>query len=117
MKKKLIFSLTAVIIIGMILILTAPKIERLEIEQQSLSLAVGESVQLNCLGYFADGEPAGAQELNKLNLLWESRSEDLAIEVDENGLLTAIKPGMGNVQVKSADGKLNSRAITIKVYE
>ena len=117
MKKRLIISLAAVIIIGVILILTAPQVEKLEIEQQSISLVVGESIQLNCKGYLKDGQPASTKEMNKIDLLWESRSEDLAFTVDENGLLTALKPGSGNVWVESADGKLNSRAITVIVEE
>ena len=116
-KKRIVLSLMAVIIIGLILILMAPKVESLEIEQQSINLTVGESIQLNCKGYLKDGQPASAKEMNNLDLLWESKSDDLAFTVDGNGLLTAIKPGMGNVWVKSDDGKLNSRAITVIVKE
>ena len=117
MKKRLIISLAAVIIIGVILILTAPQVEKLEIEQQSISLTVGESIQLSAQGYFKDGQEAAKKDLAKLDLLWESNSRDLAFTVDENGLLTALKPGSGNVWVESADGKLNSRAITVIVEE
>ena len=117
MKKRLIISLAAVIIIGVILILTAPQVEKLEIEQQRISLTVGESIHLSAQGYFKDGQEAAEKDLAKLDLLWESNSRDLAFTVDENGLLTALKPGSGNVWVESADGKLNSRAITVIVEE
>ena len=92
-------------------------VERIEIFPDSLSIVPGVSVQLTVEGYNEDGEQATEEQMENLVLCWEYRSDDNSFTVDEDGNLTAISEGIGNVMVKSKDGKLNSRAITVFVKE
>ena len=87
----------------------------LEILPDSFSLAPGDSMQLYAGGDTKDGDSATEQELEALDLLWRFHSEDNAFTVSEDGVLTAISPGTGNISVQSGDGKLTSRAITVYV--
>ncbi len=87
-------------------------VARIEIFPDSLSIVPGVSVQLTVEGYTEDGEQATEEQMV---LCWEYRSDDNSFTVDENGYLTAISEGDGNVMVKSEDGNLNSRPITVFV--
>lgn len=92
-------------------------VARIELFPDSLSIVPGVSVQLTVKGYTEDGEQATEEQMENLVLCWEYRSDDNSFTVDEDGNLTAISEGIGNVMVKSEDGKLNSRAITVFVKE
>lgn len=93
------------------------QVETIEIFPTSMSLVPEMRVGLSVRGYTEDGQPAEQEKIDKLELVWEYRSEDNAFTVDENGCLNAVKAGTGNVWVGTADGKLNARAITVEVKE
>ena len=92
-------------------------VSRIEIFPDSLSIEPGVSVRLTVKGYTEDGKQATEGQMERIALYWEYRSDGNSFTVDEDGNLTAISEGVGNVMVKSKDGKLNSRAITVFVKE
>jgi len=92
-----------------------PTVTEVKIVPDSISIAPGECLQLSVEGYTKNGRQAGEDQMKKLNLCWEYRTNDNAFTVDEDGCLTGLSAGGGNVWVKSEDGKLNSRAITVSV--
>ncbi len=95
---------------------TSP-VTRLEILPISLYIEPGAGTQLEVVGYTEDGEQATEEQMEKLTLCWNYRSNSNAFAVDEKGYLTAFSEGIGNVEVKTEDGALNSRAITVFVRE
>lgn len=92
-------------------------VTRIEISPDSLSLVPGAYVQLVVVGYAEDGERGTNEQMDDLALCWEYRSDNNSFTVDQAGYLTALSEGVGNVWVKSADGELNSRAITVFVKD
>lgn len=111
-------------IIGILLIFTCllslagcgnSSVAELEIVPLSGSITPGERLQLTVEGYTKDRIRATEEQMKKLALCWEYRTKDKAFTVDEDGCLTGLSAGSGNVWVKSEDGKLNSRAITVLV--
>ena len=92
-----------------------PAVTEIKIVPDSTSIAPGESLQLTVEGYTEDGRQAAEDKMKELVLCWEYRADDNSFTVDEGGCLTALSAGSGNVWVKSEDGKLNSRAITVLV--
>lgn len=116
-KKKIALFTAVVIILSLILfpLLTASEAKYLVIDQQSVELTPGESLQLTVQSYDANDELLSAEQTAKLQVVWQGKCDDRAFSVNEQGLLTAHRAGVGNVWVKSADGKLNSRAITVYV--
>lgn len=120
MKRKKIFISCAVLVIlalagiGFLRTYVYP-VERLEISPRSITMAPGESIQLTLKGYDKNGTPVSEEKMAKLSPQWECHMEVLA--VNENGLLTAISDGVGNVWawVETPDGKLGARAITVEV--
>lgn len=92
-------------------------VTRIEIFPDSLSIVPGVCVQLTVVGYTEDGEQATEEQMENLVLCWEYGADDNSFTVDEDGSLTAIAEGAGNVMVKSEDGELTSRAIMVFVKE
>ena len=92
-----------------------PAVTEIKIVPDSTSIAPGESLQLTVEGYTEDGGQATEEQIEKLALCWEYRTDDNSFTVDEDGCLTGLSEGSGNVWVESEDGKLNSRAITVLV--
>lgn len=82
------------------------KVERIEIRQDSISLNLGKTLQLNAYVY-----PENAS--NK-NLRWSSSDEQVAT-VDGNGKVTAIGAGQATITVKSLDGSGVSASCVITV--
>lgn len=114
---KLFCILAAIALLGVLLFLQlqpAP-ITQLTISPASIDMVLGVSVQLHVRGTTEDGKDATFEQLEDLNLVWSCRSEDNAFTVSEDGVLTAERTGIGNVQVSTADGKLHSRPITVFV--
>lgn len=116
MKKRLIGILMLICILipsGC----AAKPISRLEIFPASMSLVPGVSIQLVAEGYTEDEKPAAKEDLAALILCWEYQCDDGSFTVDENGRLSALSPGTGNVWVKTEDGSLHSRPTTVFVKE
>ena len=115
--KKRILILTAVFLLGCVFGImksTSDPIARLVVTPESLHLSPGESVLLAVQGYTESGAEASEKQMERLNLIWYGRSEKGAFVVDENGNLTAICEGIGNVSVGTKRG-MNSRPITVYV--
>lgn len=91
------------------------RIVRLEISPTSLELAPGESIQLTAAGYTKDNNAVSEERMKRIDLTWGFRSYTHAFSVDENGLLTAHSPGIGNAWCNGKPGRINSRAITVSV--
>lgn len=90
-------------------------VARIEICPDSLSIVPGTRVQLTVVGYTETGKQATKEQMENLIFCWEYRCDNNSFTVDDDGYLTAVSQGVGNVFVKSKDGKLNSRAITVFV--
>ena len=91
--------------------------DSIEIFPTSISVVPGVGLGLSVRGYTEDGRPVEQKQIDELELVWEYRSEDNAFTVDENGYLKAIKEGIGNVWVRTTDGRLDARPITVQVKE
>lgn len=92
-------------------------ITELHITRESITLAPGQSIQLTVEACTADGTPATAEQLEKYGLSWQYKADNNAFTVNENGLLTALTHGIGNVwtTIRGKDGEISSRAITVTV--
>lgn len=90
-------------------------VETVEIVPASVSLPLGVEIGLQVRGYTADGRLVRAERLEKLDLLWSYRADDDAFTVSEDGVVTPLAPGTGNVWVESGDGRLSSRPVTVRV--
>jgi len=101
-----------------IIITSAPSdpIVRLEIAESSLELSPGDSVQLHVKGYTSDGEEAAEEQTENLPVRWRVHADNLYIcNVDDSGLLTALTPGVINVQAYCEKEELYSRSITVSI--
>ncbi|MGE4353073.1 MAG: hypothetical protein AB7D36_03180 [Oscillospiraceae bacterium] len=119
MKKRWgIFCGAAVLVLLYVLLAmqsqTSP-VTKLVIHPDSISLVPGVRMQLDVEGYTEDGRIATAKQCQALALSWDYKVTGNAFTVSEDGVLTAISSGIGNVWVQSGDGKLSSRPITVFV--
>lgn len=114
---KPICVLAVIALLGLLLFtqLQRSPVTQLTIHPASIDMVPGVSVQLHVRGTTEDGRDASAEQLAELNLVWSFRSESNAFTVSEDGVLTAERTGIGNVQVSTLDGKLHSRPITVFV--
>ena len=114
--KKLI---AVFLVLGCILTLAGcgtDAVTRLSIVESSLYLAPGESMQLTYVGYTKDDALATNEQMADITVLW-GYSGNGAFVVDENGYLTAISKGTGNVWITDENGERNSRPVTVHVQE
>lgn len=121
MKKRLILScaITAAAVCGILAVLPSQPspVTELTIFPDSMSLVTGVSAQLIAEAHTENGGTATAEQYEALELVWEYKAENGAFTVSEDGFVTPISPGTGNVWVTSGDGKLSSRPITVFVKE
>lgn len=92
-------------------------VKKIEIGAVSARLTTGVSARFPVKGYTADGSPATGDQMAELDLVWEGRSPSGAFALSEDGVVTPLAPGIGNVWVRTADGKLHSRPITVTVQD
>ncbi len=112
-----VLLLAAGILLAVLLADTNPVV-RLEIIESSLELKTGEYVRLHVKGYTADGKEALAEQMEKLALRWCVHADNVYIcTVDDDGILTALSPGVVNVQVYCEKNGLYSRSITVSIKE
>ena len=110
----LLFAAAGIIITSAL----AEPVIRLEIAESSLELRPGDSVQLHAKGYTADGEEAAEEQTKNLPVRWRVHADDLYIcTVDDSGILSALKPGVVNVQAYCEKDDLYSRSITVSIKE
>jgi len=74
-------------------------------------------LQLTVSGYTKDGRPVPEEKMASVNLIWEFQTKNQAFSVDEAGLLTAHRDGIGNVWVKKQGWRFNFRPITVIVND
>ena len=116
MKKKILI-LVAIFLFGCtfgIIKTTSDPVTRLVVTPESLHLAPGEGAQLTVTGYTESGAEATEKQMERLRIIWYTKSEGGVFAVDESGNLTAICEGIGNVSVGTRRG-MNSRPITVYV--
>jgi len=82
-----------------------PATTRVSIQTPAQSIPVGESLQL-----VGDSSPTGAAN----RFVWKSSSQSIAA-VDENGLVTAVKPGTVTITCTTADGSGKKATVRIRV--
>jgi len=121
-NKRTVLIAAAVLLFAAagIIITSAPSdpIVRLEIAESSLELRPGDSVQLHVKGYTADGEEAAEEQTENLPVRWRVYADNLyTCTVDDSGLLTALMPGVINVQAYCEKEDLYSRSITVSIKE
>ena len=92
-----------------------PQVARLEITPGSIHLTPSGAQQLTVTGYLKNGEAATREQLDELALVWDYEAENGAFMVNDNGYLVAAALGTGNVIVRSGDGRVTSRPITVFV--
>lgn len=90
-------------------------VAQLVISPEGIELAPGESVQLTAAGYTKEGAPVAAEVMEKLDIQWGYQTVDPVIVVDENGYLTAVRPGSANTWATWDNGKKSTRPITVTV--
>ena len=115
--KKRILILAAIFLFGCVFGIiksTSAPVTRLVLTPESLHLTPGEGIQLTVTGYTESGAEATEKQMDRLRIIWYTKSESGAFAVDENGYLTAICEGIGNVSVGTKRG-MNSRPITVYV--
>ena len=115
--KKRVLLLAAIFLLGCVFGIiksTSDPIVSLVVSPENLHLAPGESVLLTVQGYTESGAEASEKQMERLDLIWYERSKNGAFTVDENGQLTAVCEGIGNVSVGTKRG-MNSRPITVYV--
>ena len=90
-------------------------VSELILSPQSIELCVGDTVFLSVEGRSAIDPDA----LSRRGVEFFCRAENgtAAFRVDENGDLTALSPGIGNVRAVTRDGKVSSRAVTVIVRD
>ena len=90
-------------------------VSELILSPQSIELCVGDTVFLSVEGRSAIDPDA----LSRRGVEFFCRAENgtAAFRVDENGVLTALSPGIGNVRAVTRDGKVSSRAVTVIVRD
>ena len=90
-------------------------VSELILSPQSIELCVGDTVFLSVEGRGAIDPDA----LSRRGVEFFCRAENgtAAFRVDENGVLTALSPGIGNVRAVTRDGKVSSRAVTVIVRD
>lgn len=78
-----------------------------------------DTVFLSVEGRGADGGAIDPDALSRRGVEFFCRAENgtAAFRVDENGVLTALSPGIGNVRAVTRDGKVSSRAVTVIVRD
>ncbi|MBQ9716734.1 MAG: hypothetical protein IJV76_01955 [Clostridia bacterium] len=120
-KKYIILIAAAALLLAAGIIIPSALSEpvvRLEITESSLELRPGDSVQLHVKGYTADGGEAAEEQMKYLPVHWRVHADDLYIcTVDDSGNLTALKPGVVNVQAYCEKEDLYSRSITVSIKE
>ena len=84
-----------------------------------IELCVGDTVSLSVEGRGADGGAIDPDALSRRGVEFFCRAENgtAAFRVNENGVLTALSPGIGNVRAVTRDGKVSSRAVTVIVRD
>ena len=93
-------------------------VEKLELVPASVTLPLeGVTIGFRVKGYTADGRPAAEEQMAALELVWGCKAEDGAFTVSKDGVVTPLAPGTGNLWVRTADGRLNSRPVTVFVEE
>ena len=92
-----------------------PRVTRLEITPGSIHLTPSGAQQLTVTGYLENGEAATREQMDELALVWDYEAENGAFMVNDNGYLVAAALGTGNVIVRSGDGRVASRPITVFV--
>ncbi len=123
MKNKRTVLITAVLLLAAGIILAVAlsdtnPVVRLEIVESSLELKTGESIRLHVKGYTADGKEASEEQMEKLPIRWVVHADNMYIcTVDDSGNLTALSPGVINVQAYCEKKDLYSRSITVSIRE
>ena len=133
MHKISITVFMVIVIVSMIALsihLNITPVVELKITTDMDIIKVGESVQLEFVGYTKDGELATEKQMEKLDLQWRctstsavkinndgTYSPDNILIIDENGKITAVRKGNDNAQLFSARFELYSRPITVYVME
>ena len=94
-------------------------VSELILSPQSIELCVGDTVSLSVEGRGANGGAVNPDALSRRGVEFFCRAENgtAAFRVDENGVLTAPSPGIGNVRAVTRDGKVSSRAATVIVRD
>ena len=92
-----------------------PQVTRLEITPSTVHLTPSGALQLTVTGYLKNGETATQEQLDALSLVWDYEAENGAFMVNDNGYLVAAALGTGNVIVRSEDGMVTARPITVFV--
>ena len=92
-----------------------PQVIRLEITPSTVHLTPSGAQQFTVTGYLKNGEEATQEQLDALSLVWDYQAENGAFMVNDSGYLVAAALGTGNVIVRSEDGKVVSRPITVFV--
>ena len=94
-------------------------VSELILSPQSIELCVGDTVFLSVEGRSADGGAIDPDALSRRGVEFFCRAENgtAAFRVDENGVLTVLSPGIGNVRAVTRDGKVSSRAVTVIVRD
>jgi len=92
-----------------------PQVTRLEITPSTVHLTPSGALQLTVTGCLKSGEAATQEQLDALSLVWDYEAENGAFMVNDNGYLVAAALGTGNVIVRSEDGSVSSRPITVFV--
>lgn len=90
-------------------------VSQVRITTTDVQLSVGETVQLEFECILKDGSLADKEFTDTLGLIWYFEGYEDIIDVGGDGVLTALHEGVANVCLKTEDGQLNSRAITVTV--
>ena len=117
LARRILFAalcLAAVLLCGCF---SEPAVSELILSPQSIELCVGDTVSLSVEGRGADGGAIDPDALSRRGVEFFCRAENgtAAFRVDENGVLTTLSPGIGNVRAVTRDGKVSSRAVTVIV--
>lgn len=120
--KRYIFAAAAVFLLvcGVIFFIKSASdpVTRLEITQHSVEMKPGDTLPLDVVGYTESGEEASEKQMEKLSLDWCVHADNIYIcNVDDDGILTALSPGVVNVQVYCEKNDLYSRSITVSIRE
>lgn len=119
MKRRVLpLGLTAILVLAALfcwLQFRQPQVTRLEISPNDLHLTPSGAQQFTVTGYLKNGEVATQEQLDELSLVWDYQAENGAFMVNDTGYLVAAALGTGNVTVRSEDGKVTARPVTVFV--
>lgn len=118
MQKRIIASVIGILLLAVLVVRydgRTEKITALQITPNSVHLLVGNSFKPVVKGLYQDDVVAPSEALEKIQLHWDFSCDQNAFTIEEDGTITALNSGVGNVWATTDDGSITARPITVFV--